>query len=70
MTDWVPGPALAAYHAGVTVVCQLAAALADEAWAAPTTCPEWRAVDLAGHLRCVADDYHEYLTRRSAGWPG
>jgi hypothetical protein len=61
MTDWVPGPALAAYHAGVTVVCQLAAAFADEAWAAPTTCPEWRAVDLAGHLRCVADDYHEYL---------
>src|SRR6516165_7765177 len=38
MTDWVPGPALAAYHAGVTVVCHLAA-----------------------HLRCVADDYHEYL---------
>jgi hypothetical protein len=61
MTDWVPGPALAAYHAGVTVVCQLAAQFTDETWAAPTTCPEWRAADLAGHLRCVADDYHEYL---------
>jgi len=61
MTDWVPGPALAAYHAGVTVVCQLAAQFTGEAWAAPTPCPEWRAVDLAGHLRCVADDYHEYL---------
>jgi len=61
MTDWVPGPALAAYHAGVTVVCQLAAQFTVEAWAAPTPCPEWRAVDLAGHLRCVADDYHEYL---------
>ena len=61
MTDWVPGPALAAYHAGVTVVCQLAAQFTDEEWASPTTCPEWRAVDLAGHLRCVADDYHEYL---------
>jgi hypothetical protein len=33
MTDWVPGPALAAYHAGVTVVCQLAAQFTDEAWA-------------------------------------
>ena len=61
MTDWVLGPALAAYHAGVTVVCQLAAQFTGEAGAAPTPCPEWRAVDLAGHLRCVADDYHEYL---------
>ena len=61
MIDWAPGPALAAYHSGVTVICQLAAQFTGEAWAAPTTCPEWRAVDLAGHLRCVADDYHEYL---------
>src|SRR5215467_8611521 len=38
MTDWAPGPALAAFHAGVTVICELAA-----------------------HLRCVADDFHEYL---------
>ena len=49
------------YHAGVTLVCELAAQFTDEAWAAPTTCPEWRAADLAGHLRCVADDFHEYL---------
>ena len=61
MTDWAPGPALAAYHSGVTVICQLAAQFTEEAWAAQTTCPEWRAADLAGHLRCVADDYHEYL---------
>src|SRR5215469_17129753 len=61
MNDWVPGPALAAYHAGVTVICELAAQFTGEAWAAPTPCPEWRAADLAGHLRCVADDYHEYL---------
>ncbi|MGO9505009.1 MAG: hypothetical protein ACLPUO_26335 [Streptosporangiaceae bacterium] len=27
----------------------------------PDPCSEWRAADLAGHLRCVADDYHEYL---------
>src|SRR6267154_1440939 len=61
MTDWAPGPALAAYHSGVTVICELAAQFTDEAWAAPTTCPEWRTADLAGHLRCAADDYHEYL---------
>ncbi len=61
MTDWAPGPALAAYHAGVTVICELAAQFTGEAWEAPTPCPEWRAVDMAAHLRCVADDYHEYL---------
>jgi uncharacterized protein (TIGR03083 family) len=61
MTDWAPGPALAAYHAGVMVVCELSAQITDDGWSRPTPCPEWRAADLAGHLRCVADDYHEYL---------
>jgi uncharacterized protein (TIGR03083 family) len=61
MSDWAPGPALAAYHAGVTVICELAAQFTGEAWEAATPCPEWRAADLAAHLRCVADDYHEYL---------
>jgi uncharacterized protein (TIGR03083 family) len=61
MIDWAPGPGLAAYHAGVMVICELASQFNDEGWAAPTPCPEWRACDLAAHLRCVADDYHEYL---------
>lgn len=52
---------LAAYRDGITVICELAAQFSDVAWLAPTPCREWRAVDLAGHLRCVADDYHEYL---------
>jgi Mycothiol maleylpyruvate isomerase N-terminal domain len=52
---------LAAYRDGVTVICELAAQFIDTAWQAATPCTEWRAVDLAGHLRCVADDYHEYL---------
>jgi hypothetical protein len=51
---------LAAYRDGVTVICELAAQFADTAWQAATPRTEWRAVDLAGHLRCVADDYHEY----------
>jgi uncharacterized protein (TIGR03083 family) len=61
MSDWSPDQALAAYHDGVTVICELAARFPAEAWLAPTPCPEWRAADLAGHLRCMADDYHEYL---------
>jgi Mycothiol maleylpyruvate isomerase N-terminal domain len=52
---------LAAYRDGVTVICELAAKFTDATWLAGTPCAEWRAVDLAGHLRCVADDYHEYL---------
>jgi Mycothiol maleylpyruvate isomerase N-terminal domain len=61
MSEWAPGPALAAYHAGVMVIGELAAQFTEQAWEGPTTCLEWRAADLAGHLRCVADDYHEYL---------
>jgi hypothetical protein len=52
---------LAAYRDGVTVICELAGQFTDVTWLAVTPCAEWRAVDLAGHLRCVADDYHEYL---------
>jgi uncharacterized protein (TIGR03083 family) len=61
MTDWSPGQALSAYHDGVAVICELSAQFSAEAWLAPTPCTEWRAGELAGHLRCVADDYHEYL---------
>jgi Mycothiol maleylpyruvate isomerase N-terminal domain len=52
---------LAAYRDGVTVISELAAQFTDMTWLAATPCAEWRAADLAGHLRCVADDYHEYL---------
>lgn len=61
MTEWSLDRALPAYHDGVTVVGELAAQFSDEAWLAPTPCTEWSAADLAGHLRCVSDDYHEYL---------
>ena len=56
-----PVPALAAYDAGVAAVCQLAAQFDDVSWGAQTPIPEWRAFEVAGHLRCIADDFHEYL---------
>ena len=56
-----PVPALAAYEAGIAAICQLASQFDDLTWGAQTPCPEWRAFELAGHLRCVADDFHEYL---------
>jgi hypothetical protein len=55
------GRLLGSFHDGVTVICELAGQFDRAAWNAATPCPEWRAADLAGHLRCVADDYHEYL---------
>jgi len=51
----------AAYYDGIRAIIGIAAQFTHATWNAPTTCPEWRAADLAGHLRCVADDYHEYL---------
>jgi uncharacterized protein (TIGR03083 family) len=61
MTEWLSAAAFGAYDDGVTAVCQLAAQFSSQTWHAPTPCPDWQAADLAGHLRCVADDYHEYL---------
>lgn len=58
---WSPGPALAAFHDGVTIICEISAQFGDAGWLVPSPCPEWRVIDLAGHLRCVADDFHEYL---------
>ncbi|MDR2985651.1 MAG: maleylpyruvate isomerase N-terminal domain-containing protein [Nocardiopsaceae bacterium] len=49
------------YYDGVRAVLRIAEQFTGTNWNAPTTCPEWRASDLAGHLRCVIDDYHEYL---------
>jgi uncharacterized protein (TIGR03083 family) len=61
MTEWSLDPGLAAYRDGVTVICELAARFNDAQWTAPTPCGDWRAADVAGHLRCMADDLHEYL---------
>jgi uncharacterized protein (TIGR03083 family) len=54
-------PALVAYEAGLEAICQFAVQFDEMTWGAQTPCPEWRAFELAGHLRCVADDFHEYL---------
>lgn len=56
-----PVPVMRAYHDGIAVLRALASRLAPDSWNAPTPCPEWRAAELAGHLRCIVDDYHEYL---------
>lgn len=53
----IPGAYLQAISAIVEITAQFTGAM----WNTPTPCPEWRAADLAGHLRCVVDDYHEYL---------
>jgi mycothiol maleylpyruvate isomerase-like protein len=50
---------LHACREGVVAICELAAHFSD--WSAPTPCRDWDALDLAGHLRCVAENFHEYL---------
>lgn len=50
---------LRACREGVVAICELAAHFSD--WSVPTPCREWEAIDLAGHLRCVAENFHEYL---------
>jgi uncharacterized protein (TIGR03083 family) len=51
----------AAYLQPIAAIVELAARFTPSDWNAATPCSEWRAADLAGHLRCVADSYHEYL---------
>ncbi|GLY76010.1 maleylpyruvate isomerase N-terminal domain-containing protein [Actinoallomurus iriomotensis] len=50
---------LRACREGVVAICELAAHFSD--WSVATPCREWEAIDLAGHLRCVAENFHEYL---------
>lgn len=58
-----PGALVApsAYQEGISAIVEIASHFTSVTWNAPTPCPEWRAADLAGHLRCIADDFHEYL---------
>lgn len=57
--DAVTAPS--AYQDGISAIVEIASHFTSATWNAPTPCPEWRAADLAGHLRCIADDLHEYL---------
>ncbi|MFI0352057.1 maleylpyruvate isomerase N-terminal domain-containing protein [Actinomadura sp. 9N407] len=50
---------LESYHDGVRAIRALAARVPD--WNVPTPCADWQAIDLAGHLRCVAENFLEYL---------
>lgn len=51
----------AVYLQGIRAIVDLAARFTPANWNAQTPCSQWRAADLAGHLRCIVDDYHEYL---------
>ncbi|GAA2301371.1 hypothetical protein GCM10010402_70290 [Actinomadura luteofluorescens] len=50
---------LESYQDGVKAVRSLAETVAD--WDVPTPCADWQLIDLAGHLRCVAENFLEYL---------
>lgn len=49
------------YLQAISAIVDFGGRFTSATWNAATPCPEWRAADLAGHLRCVVDDFHEYL---------
>jgi hypothetical protein len=64
VTPWTLQRALAVYHDGVTVICEIAGQIAGDAWNAPTPCTEWRVTDLARLMATGAPP--EILTRKLA----
>jgi mycothiol maleylpyruvate isomerase-like protein len=50
---------LESYQDGMAAISALTERCSD--WNAPTPCADWQVVDLAGHLRCVAENNLEYL---------
>jgi uncharacterized protein (TIGR03083 family) len=59
--------ALAAYRDGAQVVQRLGSKFVD--WTLPTPCAGWSAIDLVGHLLCVARTQHRLLDAAVAGHP-
>ncbi|WP_084265975.1 maleylpyruvate isomerase N-terminal domain-containing protein [Actinomadura macra] len=50
---------LESYQDGVQAIRALADGIRD--WDVPTPCADWQLIDLSGHLRCVAENFLEYL---------
>ncbi len=62
------GRIMRAFDDGVDAVEAMATRIDDSgAWADPTPCPAWTAVELVGHLQIVAGWYHAWLDRAEAG---
>lgn len=59
--------ALAAYTEGVDAIARIADRFSPADWERPSACEGWRAVDLAGHVLCVARWWHAWLDRAQAG---
>ncbi|MQA86813.1 MAG: hypothetical protein GEV03_19825 [Streptosporangiales bacterium] len=52
---------IALFLDGIAVICHLTGEFSGSDWAEPTPCNGWQALDVAGHLRCLAENCHEYL---------
>jgi uncharacterized protein (TIGR03083 family) len=57
------------YLDGVTAIEETAGALRPHDGTRPTPCEDWTVVDLVAHVRCVAEDYNDFLTALTAGRP-
>jgi uncharacterized protein (TIGR03083 family) len=63
----VAGEVLQLQRDGIVSIAQIAARFADDDWTHPSGCLGWTAQDLAGHVMCVADLWHNILDRAEAG---
>lgn len=52
---------IALFLDGIAVISHLAGEFSGSDWTTPTPCGGWLAIDVAGHLRCTAENCHEYL---------
>jgi uncharacterized protein (TIGR03083 family) len=62
------------YLTAADALVTIGASFEADDWAMPSACPGWNAVDVAGHVLCVARWHHRWLDRAVAGntappWP-
>jgi uncharacterized protein (TIGR03083 family) len=62
-----PAAGLAAYRAACSGFAAVAADVGADDWSRPSACDGWSALDVVGHVVCVARWHHEWLDRAEAG---
>jgi uncharacterized protein (TIGR03083 family) len=62
-----PVAGLAAYRAACSAFASVAADVGADDWSRPSACDGWNALDVVGHVVCVARWHHEWLDRAETG---
>lgn len=62
-----PAAGQAAYRAACWAFAAVAADIGADDWSRPSACAGWSALDVVGHVVCVARWHHEWLDRAETG---